>query len=259
MDARDGPPVVVMPERLDRRLRLGPFASGRDLVMFLALAAVGAVAGTALSPWLGLAIVVAGAVVTLWRPDGEAIDERVVALARWALRRASGGRAMRRPSPEAGTPGRDATVVLGDGRVAAVLRAGGAPLAYLPPADLARQFERYRELLRGVDGALVLIASRAPIHARSLAPTAPETGDRPAWEGYRDLVALLARRRSVRSVVVAVVATDAGPNGARQLETAVALVAGRLADLGIRAERLVGRPLADTAWRTGLGGTRGAE
>lgn len=256
MADRDGLPWVVVPERLDRRLRLGPFASGRDAVKFVTAAAVGAVVSLAVQPWAGLPIVVAGAVVALWRPDGEALDERVSAVVRWAARRATAEAPLTaiRPSPA----GRG-TVTRPDGRRAAVVRTGGVPLAFLPPTELARQFELYRELWRSVEGQLIVVAGSAPIHAGTIVPgdgPLPE-GERAARDGYRELVSLLARRRSVRRVHLALSEEMHGAEGLRRLEAAVDLLSERLADLGVRCERLRDRALAGAAVRLGWLGREG--
>jgi len=254
MDACDGPPWVEVPERLDRRLRLGPFASGRDAVKFVTAAAVGAVVSLAVVPWAGLPIVGVGALVALWRPDGEPLDERVAAVARWSLRRA----ATDGPPMTAAAAGRSAdlraTVPLPDGRSAAVVRTGGVPLAFLPPAELARQFELYRQLLRSVAGGVIVLSTSVPIYAGAVVPSATPTVEveRAAWDGYRELVVLLARRRSVRRVLVAVAQDATTPDRARQLETSIRLLRERLADLGVRSERLRDRSLADGARRLGL-------
>lgn len=248
----EGPLWVPVPERLDRRLRLGPFSSGRDAVKFVTAAAAGAVVSLVVEPWAGLPIVAIGAVVALWRPDGDAWDERFAAVARWAARRSAGDRGMTVPRRRGSAVG-SGTVVLPDGRSAAVVRAAGVPLAFLPPTELAHQFELYRELLRSVDGGLIVVATAVPIHAGSILP--PETpvrdGERTARAGYRELVALLARRRSVRRVLVAVPQDVPGVEGKRRLEAAVALLRERLADLGVRSERLRDRSLVDAAHRLG--------
>jgi hypothetical protein len=249
---RDDTPWVSVPEPLDRRPRLGPFASGRDAVKFVAAAAVGAVVSLTVEPWAGLPVVAAGAVLALWRPDGESIDARLVAVVRWTVRRTSGTPTMTgHRTARTEEPG--STVRLPDGRRAAVLRTGGLPLAFLPPAELAREFDQYRELLRASEGGLIVVATAVPIHAGSLVPAdgAIPEAERAAWAGYRELVELLARRRSVRRVLVAVAQAAPGEEGLRRLDAAVDRVRGRLADLGVRAERLRGSPLADAARRLG--------
>ena len=253
MADRDGAPWVSFPERLDRRLRLGPFPSGRDAVKFVTVAAVGAVVSLAVAPWAGLPIVAVGAVVTLWRPDGEPLDERVAAVARWSVRRSSLDGSMTSSIRTGAGVGR-ATVQLPDGRVAAIVRTGGAPLAFLPPAVLAQQFELYRQLLRSVDGGLIVLATAVPIYVGAVLPleAPPREGERAAYDGYRELVSLLARRRAVRRVLLALVQDDATPDGTRRLEASVGLLRERLADLGLRSERLRDRALADGARRFGF-------
>jgi hypothetical protein len=252
MTAREEGLWVAVPERLDRRLRLGPFASGRDAVKFVAAAAVGAVVSLAVAPWAGVPIAGAGAVVALWRPDGDGLDERLVVLVRWAVRRSRGFGTMTGAAAR-GPEGGRSIVRLRDGRSAALLRASGVPLAFLPPAELAVQFERFRELLRSLDGTLIVVAGASPIFARAVLPAdGPLPADeRTAREGYRELVALLARRRSVRTVVLAIARPGAGAEGMARLEAAADLLQARLADLGVRAARLAGRPLAEAARRIG--------
>ncbi len=253
MDEDDRPIWVAVPERLDRRLRLGPFPSGRDAVKFVAAAAVAAVVSLVVAPWAGLPIVAVGALVALWRPDGEALDDRLAAVARWALRRVGGPGTMSGPG-DGGPSGAPATVRLGDGRIAAIVQLGGVPLAFLPPDELARQFELYRQLLRAVDGDLLLVATAAPIHAGAVVPRdgAVAPGEEAARAGYRELVELLARRRSVRRVYLALAQGSATPEGRRRLEGAVDRLGERLADLGLRAERLRGTALRRTARRLRL-------
>jgi hypothetical protein len=253
MDGRDDPPWVTFPERLDRRLRLGPFASGRDAVKFVTAAAVGAVVSLSVAPWAGLPVVVVGAVVALWRPDGEPLDERAAAVARWSWRRSLEGGRMTVPIRATERSGR-ATVLLPDGRSAAVVRTGGIPLAFLPPAELGRQFELYRQLLRSVDGGLIVHVTTAPMYAAAVLPVERPAGEpeRAAYDGYRELVALLARRRAVRRVLVALVQDATHVEGARRLEASVDLLRERLADLGLRSERLRDRTLTEAARRLGF-------
>lgn len=255
MDGRDSFPWVTFPERLDRRLRLGPFPSGRDAVKFVVAAAVGAIVSLALAPWAGLPIVVAGALVALWQPDGEPLDERALAVVRWSVRRRARGAPTM--SMAAGTADRSTTVLhLPDGRSAAVVRTGGVPLAFLPPTELAGQFDRYRQLLRAVDAGMIVLTTSAPIYAAAVLPReAPSTAaERSAEDGYRELVTLIARRRSVRRVFLAVVQDASAPEAARWLDSAVDLLRERLADLGVRSERLRDRALADAARRLGFPG-----
>jgi hypothetical protein len=256
MDDREGVPWVPLPERLDRRLRLGPFASGRDALKFVTAAAVGAVVSLVVEPWAGLPVVAGGAVVALWHPDGEALDGRLAAFARWAARRSS-------PVPSSmtgvdlpGTGGGRPTIVLPDGRLAAVVRAGGIPLAFLPPTELARQFDLYRGLLRSLSGNLIVVATASPIYPGAVTPPARPLppAEQSACRGYRELVTLLARRRSVRRVLLALAQEEPGVEGGRRLEAAAELLRARLGDLGVTSERLHGRALAEAARRIGLVG-----
>jgi hypothetical protein len=253
MESLDGTPWSPCPERLDRRLRLGPFASGRDVLKFVTSIAVAAIVSLAIAPWAGLPIAMLGAVVSLWRPNGEALDERLLARIRWAARRNAGPLPMTGLAPGGAGSGRT-SLVLADGRSLAVLRTGGVPLAFLPPAELARQFELYRQLLRSVEAGLLLHATGVPICAEAIRPTGAPRSDEEAAarDGYRELVELLARRRTVRRVLVAVLTDGTAPERTPHLEGAVGRLRERLADLGLRSERLRDRALVAAARQLGL-------
>ncbi len=244
-------PRAALPERIDRRLRLGPFPSARDALKFLAYAAVGAVLAPVLGPEGALALAAAGFGLAVWRPDGRAVDEQALSFARWRLRSA------RREAVVSDGPlsplVRNGFFRVGPARVAIVLRSGGTPVAYLPPGDLAHRFELYRELLRATEGPLALYVTAVPLRATPFVPARPEsTGpDREARAGYGELVELLCRRRSGRRVYVAVVASVTGSEAIVSLEAEAARLVDRLAAFGLRAVRLKDRELADAGRRFG--------
>ncbi len=251
MSAADAPLVVTLPERLDRPLRLGPFPSARDALRFLTYAAVGACLAPFVPAGLWLGVVGLGFVSSVWKPGGETVEGRAARAVSWELRRLRGGRGMTPADlPE---PSHRAHLTLDSGARVAVVRAGGLPLAYLPSAELARRFEQFREIVRGLDGGFVLHATLAPIHAGPFVPVgqAPGGADRAARDGYRELVRLIARGRSVRRVYLAVGCTSPGSEGVGRLEANVAALMERLAALGLVPFRLRDRALAEAARRIG--------
>lgn len=251
MSADGEPPVVVLPERLDRKLRLGPFPSGRDALKFASYAAVGAF----LVPFAGalawLPFLLAGGVVALWHPDGEAADERMLRFVRWKLRRLGRGEAM--TVPGAGTGAHRALARVPGGFVA-VVRTGGVPLAYLPPRELAERFEAFRELLRAFDGSFLWLAARAPIHAVPFLPAepAPVGAEAPARAGYRELVEVIVRRRHLRQVYFALASEGSGSEGIQRLEAQLGTLLERLRSLGVRPVRLRDRALTEAVRRLGI-------
>ncbi len=244
-------PRVAFPERMDRRLRLGPFPSARDALKFLAYAAVGAVLAPVVGSGVALPLVAAGFGLAVWRPDGQAIDERALAFARWWLRSTRRGTVV-----SGGTLPpllRNGFFRVGPARFAIVLRSGGTPVAYLPPGDLAHRFERYRELLRSTEGPLALYVTAVPLRAAPFVPPRSDSAgpDREARTGYGELVELLCRRRSARRVYLAVVASVTGPEAVVSLEAEAARLIDRLAVFGLRGVRLKDRELADAGRRLG--------
>lgn len=247
----DDVPVVTIPERLDRRLRLGPFPSARDALKFLGYAGAAAVLDPVAGPAVALVLVALGFVVCAYRPDDVALDERAFAVLRHALRLPTDEGAV--TAGAVGPLARRGFARAGGARLAVVIRATGTPLAYLPPAELARRFERYRELLRAVTGPIALLVTTVPLSAAPMLPSRAlgDGPDREARAGYAELVGLLCRRRQARRVYVALAAEDGGVDAATRLEGISRRVVDRLADFGVVPTRLYGRPLADAARRFG--------
>jgi hypothetical protein len=250
-DTPDGPPVVELPERFDRRLRLGPFASARDALKFVTYAAVGALLAPFTLPYLWLPVVAAGFVLSVWKPDGQAADERGLDYLAWKMRGRFHGGSLTAPMFPADLRG--GFLRIGPGRFVAIVRAEGAPFAYLPPAELGRRFELFRALLRGADTSLSLLVTAEPIQSSAVAPAWEPLGvdERGARTGYGELVGLICRRRSQRRVYVALATTDTGPDAVSRLDQRAEALRGRLAGLGLRPLRLSGRALRDAGRRYG--------
>ena len=250
----EGAPVVVLPERVDRRLRLGPFPSARDAIKFLCYAAAGALLAPFAGVPVGLGVTALGFMASAWYRDGRPWDEQALAALRWRWR--SFGR---ETSVTAGSENpllRHGFVRLAPTQFVAVVRAGGTPVAYLPPAELARRFEMFRDLLRATDGHFAFLVTFASIHGGPFLPSAllrPET-DAGACSGYADLVRLLCRRRLGRRVYVALGTSEAGAASIARLEGQVASVVERLAAFGLHPVRLRDRALFEAARRFGWHG-----
>jgi hypothetical protein len=252
MGASDGGPLLIgLPERLDRRMRLGPFPSSRDALKFVTYAATGALLAPFASPWVWLPIVLAGFAVAVWRPEGRALDERVVTFATWKLRSWSGRGTVKKPVSRPLV--RQGLLQLAPHRYVAVVRTGGAPMAYLPPDDLVRRFELFRELIRAVDGSFSLLSTVMPIRSQAVRP-AKDLGDGPdtqARSGYSELVLLLCRRRLLRRVYIVLGTMEGDADAVGRLEGRVASLIERLSALGLRPVRLRDRGLAEAARRFG--------
>ncbi len=250
-EAPVGAPVVVLPERIDRRLRLGPFPSARDALKFLCYAAVAAILGATVDLYVGVVVAASGFLAAVWRPDGRSWDERLAAWLRWRMRthEAVGVMTVTEPSPLL----RQGFLSLGPSDYVAVVRTGGVPIAYLPPAELERRFELFRDLLRRSEGRLGFLATLASIRATSFLPPPPAVDgpDRPARDGYAQLVGLLCRRRFGRRVYVVVANADADPDALATLEGQVASMMEALSALGLSPVRLKDRGLAEAAHRLG--------
>jgi hypothetical protein len=247
----EGPPIVHVPERVDRRLRLGPFASALDALKFLTYAAVGALLAAFTSPFVWVVVAGGGFVLAVVRVDGRALDEQVLCVVRWKVRPARTGAVI----PPMGAPSnsRRETLRVRGGRFVAVVRTGGAPIAYLPPVELLRRFDSFRELLRVIDGPFAFTVTSSPMRAGSVTPGALDGGrrDREACAGYSELVTLLCRRRQLRRVDVALATTAGEPDRVAALGIRVAGLTERLVALGLSTNRLRDRLLDDAVRRWG--------
>ncbi len=250
-DLPDGPPVVSLPERLDRRLRLGPFASARDALKFVTYSAVGAVIVPFTSPYLWLVVVAGGFAVCVVRSDGQALDERALSFVLWKIRAGSGGG--RVTPPTRSRVARQGLLAIRPGQYVAILRTGGTPVTYLPPVELARRFELFRDLLRSVGGGIAFLVASAAMRPGPVLPNpiSSDRPDQPARAGYAELVDLLCRRRRIRRVYLALGLERTGPDGVSDLEVRVATLGERLTTLGLRSVRLRDRALVDAARRWG--------
>jgi len=239
-------PLVRIPERLDRRARLGPFPSAREAARFLCYAAAGALLAPWVSPLLWLPVVAVGFVVSVWQPDGRPGDERAFGYLAWRFRTRRGGAAL-----SGRATGRTAVVRLDSGALAAVVRAGGCPIAYLPPGELERRFGQFREILRSMPPQFAFLGTVVPLRATPVLPPRSDVvgPDDEARRGYTELTELLCRRRRLRRVYVAFRATHAGADAVARLESQARGFSDRIGELGIAATVLTGRDLAEAAIR----------
>jgi hypothetical protein len=241
-DPEPGAPLVRLPEPLDRHVRLGPFPSARDALKFVSYAAAGAVLAPFATPFAWVPVLLVGLVVSVWRPDGEAIDERAARIVLFQLQARHERRVTRR-AVGARAPG--LTVRLRSGATASVVRTGGTPLAYRPPADLALLFDGFRGLLRAQEGSLFVRATTVPLAGHRVLPSPGEGsgGDGAARRGYAELVTVLCHRRRSRRVDLALTSYARGPDAERRLAERARALEGHLLGLGLRAAALAGRSL----------------
>lgn len=243
-------PVIPLPAPVDRRTRMGPFPSARAALRFLGFAAVGALLATQLGPVAWLPVLGGGFLLTSASGDREPLDERLSDFVRWELRRRAGPRARRRP---ARVPDGARVVRVPGDRLVAVVRAGGVPVAFLPPGEARRLFDEYRDLLRSLSDGLVVRAGSVPLASAPFAlppRRPPPQPDDAARAGYAEMVQLLCRRRRRREVDLVVWRHDTRP--ARDaLDLVATRLVTQLAGLGVEARRLNGDLLAEAVLRFG--------
>jgi|GEM_PF-732303 hypothetical protein len=246
------PDRIPLPERIDRRMRFGPFPSVRDALRFVAYAAVGALVIPWAGAWAWLPVLGVAFLLTVWHPDGTALDERIAAYVRWSWR----------AHREVGTvtaPGSRAnlgdTIRLASGVRVAILKCGGSPVAFLPPEELLRRFREYRDLLRASDGGVVLASVGTPIDARPWLPSeaGPDRPDGPARSAYAEMVRLLCTRRRHRRVYVLLWELAVRSGGTSRLNDRAHALRQRLSGLGSDPVRLRDRPLTAALRHFGWG------
>lgn len=249
------PLVVGLPEGFGRTMRLGPFPSVRDALKFSTYAAIGAVVAASLAPIWWLPFLGGGFALSVFRPGGKALDERLGAFLAFELR--SGRRSPPSPSPSRPRPTSGGTVA-GPTQLVGILAAGGIPVAFLPPHDARVVFERYRAMLAAVDGGLFLTMGVRPMEVRPFRPRdrRADGGPAPAARaGYDEMVRLLCEHRLQREVRVAVWAPRAEPGAMALLERRLQTVSEHLSQIGLTPMRLRGRELDAAARGIGWRGT----
>lgn len=218
-----------------RRLRLGPFSSGRDIVMFLCFATLGAVVASFTTAVLWLPFLGLGATVAFVRVEGRPLDDLALGYCRFQWRISAGARReSRNPSTDLRTDSTGPTSSW-------TFRTGGIPISYLPPHELQHLFEEWRSALAAFDHPLVC---RMRGERFSAVPYLPEIRglrgpERSASESYRSLVRALLRDRFRRVVDLSVWAETA------ERESLSTEVAAKLEGLLAAVERL-GVPIRST-------------
>ncbi|MFZ0831147.1 MAG: hypothetical protein WCB18_02080 [Thermoplasmata archaeon] len=179
-----------------RRLHLGPFGSGMDLAKFLCVATIGAVVAAVSSAVVWLPFLGAGAIVAFVRVEGRSLDQYAVGYCRFRWRTSVGWN--RAPSIPRGGPPR----VRGEGHGNLSVRAGGIPIAYLPPADLQRLFEEWRSTLAAFDRPIGLRMRGERFSPLPFLPRfgSSTVGENVALASYCELVRALLRQRYRRVV-----------------------------------------------------------
>jgi hypothetical protein len=245
------PLAVPLPRPVDRKLHLGPFPSARDALKFAGYASVGVVAIPFAGPAAVVPFALAGFLFAVHRREGRAFDDRFAGYLAWQWRRrVRSPRGAGAASPA--VPGRSARV--GGGRIAAVVRTGGVPVAFLPTSDAVTLFEGTRRWLEGLDGSVYVVADAEPVRPGPFLPrsaTPPDSPEAVARAGYESVVRLLLRRRRTRRVAL-VLWEGADRAGAARLDARVAATEDALRTLGVGSERLVGRALSGELRRLGL-------
>jgi hypothetical protein len=243
------PPSVVLPERLDRPMRLGPFPSARAALKFVTYCAVGALLVPFAGGWVWLPFLLLGMVVSVHRTGEKGPDERLVDFVLYQLRQ--GGVFSTHPGRVVGRA-RGPLIRLPSGNYVAIVETRGSPILHLPPREIEDLFSQYRDFLRALDGGCAFVATVAPLSAVTYEPPRhdrPESYAVDARSGYDEFVRLLCRRRYVRRIFFAFGSSDGSPAAVTQLETRVAMSMERFQRLGVGPVRLRGRSLKAAAYR----------
>jgi hypothetical protein len=251
--ASNAPPLLVgLPEALGRRMRLGPFPSSRHALKFAAYAAIGGAVAAVLGVVWSVPFLGAGFLLSVYQPDGRALDEQFGEYVHYRWRTGPGTARSGSPRRDPGADGPYLTSV--PGQLVAILSVRGLPIAFLPPADARSLFEAYRELLRSLGRGLVVHMGVEPLTERPFLPPGRPTEAGGAEEagrrGYSEMVRVLCRRRYRRRVLIALW-EPTGPDAAIRLERELERLGGSLGRLGVETVRLRAAPLRSAAAQIG--------
>jgi hypothetical protein len=243
-------PSVVLPERIDRPMRLGPFPSARAALKFVTYCAVGALFVPFAGGLAWLPFLIVGFLVSVHRPGEKGPDERIAEFLRYRVRLSG---MLPASSGEADGRVRGSLIRLGSGRYVAIVETRGTPIVHLPPGEIEQLFTCYRDFLRGLDNGGAFIASVAPLPAIAFEPISRRAdsgaGLSEARSGYDELVRLLCRRRFTRRIFFALWSDNPSMPSVAQLEERVALAIDHFQRLGVAPVRLRGVRLKEAAHR----------
>jgi hypothetical protein len=243
------PPSVVLPERLDRPMRLGPFPSARAALKFVTYCAVGALFVPLAGGLVWLPFLLLGLVASVHRTGEKGPDERILDFVRYRLRQR--GVFVTNPAGIVGRA-RGPLIRLQSGSYVAIVETRGSPILHRPPREIEDLFAQYRDFLRALDGGCAFVATVTPLSAVAYEPVrraGPEGCAPRARTGYDELVRLLCRRRFVRRIFFAFGSSNGSPSAVAQLEERVAMSMERFQRLGVGPLRLRGRVLREAAHR----------
>jgi hypothetical protein len=215
-----------------RRLRLGPFGSGREVVKFLCIATVGATVAAVTSAVVWLPFLVLGATIALVRVEGRTLDDYALGYCRfrWRSRAESPGASSESPAGRTPDGFRD--------DLPYSIRASGIPIAYLPPRELEHLFDEWRAALASFDHPVGCRVRGESFSALPFLPvfTDARGGEPAALDSYRDLLRNLLRQRYRRTVDITIWNDSSdGKSDAIGLHTQLEQLVGALEHLGIPA------------------------
>jgi hypothetical protein len=237
---------IGLPERLDRKLHLGPFPSAQDALKFVTYAAVGALVAALTSPIYWLPFLGVGLLVSIPRIDGRTVDGRMADYFRWRLRRgehpsgASGPPERVRPNVPFGSLAR-----IRPGRYVSVLVTHGVPSAFLPLAGRRSLFERYKALLRSLDTGCFVSVGLEPLDPGPFLPPdpTPPTRIEGARADYAQLVRAACRRKYRRRTRWVLWSSSMTPESCAELEARTRDIMDHLLRLEVPFDRLEGPAL----------------
>lgn len=197
---------IPVQQLISRRLHLGPFVSGRALIKFLGIATLGAAVAALTSVVVWLPFLGVGVVLAFLPVEGRPLDEFVTNYCRYCWRTLENS-GPHRPGP------RGADAQGGSDPHRPALRAGGIPVAYLPPAELEQVFHEWRAALLALDYPLTMRVGGERISPLPFLPPRRRAHgpERTAMESYRELIRALLRPRFRRVVDLTFWADRDGP------------------------------------------------
>jgi hypothetical protein len=202
------PASIPVHQLAHRGLRLGPFGSGRDVLKFLCLAMAGATIAAVTTPVVWIPFLAVGGIIAFVRVEGRTLDDYALGYCRFQWRSSMAPRTASTAFPP--VPGAAGTTP----QSVASIRAGGIPIAYLPPDELQRLFEEWRAALAALDRPVSCRMRGERISPVPFLPVSskPHATERVARDSYRELVRAVLRQRYRRVVELALAneTSDAG-------------------------------------------------
>lgn len=191
---------VPVPERLGRRMTVGPFQTPKDILRFLLVGSLGLLFAVGFGLLAGLPFLVAALALVAIRWEEASLWDHGERWLAYIVRRHSSRSRLAASEEDSDTH----TWGLWEGPP--------SPISGRSPEELYQEARRWLQAVAGHDGELLFVRESGPLNVEALLPPPPTVPERALWEGYARIVQETSRGLYRARLFLAVRADATGPS-----------------------------------------------